>query len=69
MCPLCIISAIVLASSAGTAGGINWLAIKHREKNEKAGDAKIQGLRLGDYCIAGGPAEAACEGIEKKAAS
>jgi hypothetical protein len=28
MCPLCIISAIVLGTSAASAGGLNWLKAK-----------------------------------------
>jgi hypothetical protein len=34
MCPLCVMSAILLAGSVSSACGINWLAGKHREKDE-----------------------------------
>jgi hypothetical protein len=65
MCPLCIMSAILLAASAGTAGGINWLTLKRREKNENAAGAENQGLRLGDCCCCGEKARDASEEIEK----
>jgi hypothetical protein len=58
-------SAILLAASAGTAGGINWLAAKRREKNENAAGAENQGLRLGDCCCGGEKAKDASEDIEK----
>jgi hypothetical protein len=60
-------SAILLAASAGTAGGINWLTMKRREKNENEAGAENQGLRLGDCCCCGGGEKAkdAKEDIEK----
>jgi hypothetical protein len=57
-------SAILLTASAGTAGGINWLTMKRREKNENAAGAENQGLRLGD-CCRGGKANDVKEDIEK----
>jgi hypothetical protein len=57
-------SAILLAASAGTAGGINWLTLKRREKNENAAGAENQGLRLGDCCCCE-KAKDASEAIEK----
>jgi hypothetical protein len=61
MCPLCVMSAILLVASAGSAGGINWLAKKRREKDENATGAENQGLRLGDCC---GGCEQAKDAIE-----
>jgi len=34
MCPLCIISAIVLGTSAASAGGLNWLKAKFGSSQE-----------------------------------
>jgi len=48
MCPLCVMSAILLAGSVGSACGINWLASKHREKDEKDADAGDLSLLRGD---------------------
>jgi hypothetical protein len=58
-------SAIVLAASAGTAGGINWLKMKRRDKDENAAGAENQGLRLSDCCCCGEKAKDAKEDIEK----
>jgi len=41
MCPICIISAIVLGASAASAGGVNWLTAKLRGK---------QGSEFGSEC-------------------
>jgi hypothetical protein len=41
MCPICIISAIVLGASAASAGGVNWLTAKLRGK---------QGSGFGSEC-------------------
>lgn len=41
MCPICIISAIVLGTSAASAGGVNWLTAKLRGK---------QGTAFGSEC-------------------
>jgi len=41
MCPLCVMSAILLAGSMGSACGINWLTSKHREKDAGAEDLSL----------------------------
>jgi hypothetical protein len=38
MCPLCIISAIVLGTSAASAGGLNWLKAKFGGSQEQGSD-------------------------------
>jgi hypothetical protein len=38
MCPLCIISAIVLGTSAASAGGLNWLKAKFGGSQEHGSD-------------------------------
>jgi hypothetical protein len=48
MCPLCVMSAILLAGSVGSACGINWMTAKHREKDEKDADAGSLSLLRGD---------------------
>lgn len=48
MCPLCVMSAILLAGSVGSACGINWLTSKHREKDEDGSDAGNLSLLRGD---------------------
>ena len=48
MCPLCVMSAILLAGSVGSACGINWLTSKHREKDENDAGAGDLSLLRGD---------------------
>ena len=65
MCPLCVMSAILLAGSVGSACGINWLAIKHREKDEDGSDAGNLSLLRGD-CGRADEQTAASESMGKK---
>jgi hypothetical protein len=59
-------SAILLAASAGSAGGINWLTRKRREKDEDAGGAEGQGLHLSNCCTCGENAAIAGEPLKEK---
>jgi hypothetical protein len=68
MCPLCVMSAILLAASAGSAGAINWLAGKHRKKDEDVGGAEGQGLHLCNCCVCGENAAIADEPLKEKTA-
>ena len=42
MCPMCIISAIVLGASAASAGGVSWLTARLRGKRGNAFGSECQ---------------------------
>jgi hypothetical protein len=56
MCPLCIITAIVLGTSAAAGGGLNWLKAKFGQGNESGEVCQL--FPQGESNASGNPIEA-----------
>jgi hypothetical protein len=63
MCPICIISAIVLGTSAASAGGLNWLKARFGGSKGQESDEVCRLFPPEDSCPPANPIEtsSACQ--------
>jgi len=69
MCPICIISAIVLGTSAASAGGVNWLTAKLRGKQNNGFGSECQLFPQSEPAMEAEAKKPGCDSVGSPAAA